>query len=296
MNTISKDTFWFSHDYNAKDDPKCVLLIDQLGLEGYGIFWVLIETLRGQPELCYPMALIPALAKRYGTTAQKMEAVIRGFDLFEVREEKFFYSNSLIDRVMRYKEIQDKKSAAALKANQIRWEKEKERRLLEASERTPDGIQTESERTPNLSNNKGKEIKGNNIDSSLHSESSSSDKQAEDVTPELFPSKKELTPQELQAMWNEGRGKLPKVATLTEDRKRKAKARIAEFGKTQEEQRARILDIMEHIRQSEFLQVTWGKCNFDWLIANGGNWVKVVEGNYDNKVGGTKNINDKWKE
>ena len=97
-------------------------------------------------------------------------------------------------------------------------------------------------------------------------------------------------------MWNEGRGKLPKVATLTEDRKRKAKARIAEFGKTQEEQRARILDIMEHIRQSEFLQVTWGKCNFDWLIANGGNWVKVVEGNYDNKVGGTKNINDKWKE
>ena len=42
---MSKDAYYFSHDSNAKDDPKCMVLIDQLGLEGYGIFWVLIETL-----------------------------------------------------------------------------------------------------------------------------------------------------------------------------------------------------------------------------------------------------------
>ena len=34
---------YFPHDSNAKDDPKCMVLIDQLGMEGYGIYWVLIE-------------------------------------------------------------------------------------------------------------------------------------------------------------------------------------------------------------------------------------------------------------
>ena len=40
---MSKDAYYFTHDSNAKDDPKCALLIDQLGMEGYGIYWMLIE-------------------------------------------------------------------------------------------------------------------------------------------------------------------------------------------------------------------------------------------------------------
>jgi hypothetical protein len=38
-----------------------VILIEQLGLEGYGIFWMIIETLRDQPGYQYPLILIPAL-------------------------------------------------------------------------------------------------------------------------------------------------------------------------------------------------------------------------------------------
>ena len=45
-----KDAYWLQHDSNAKDDPKCMLLIEDLGLEGYGVFWVLIEYLRDQPD------------------------------------------------------------------------------------------------------------------------------------------------------------------------------------------------------------------------------------------------------
>ena len=73
---MTKDAYYFPHDSNAKDDPKCVLLIEQLGLEGYGIFWVLIETLRDQPEYKYPLQLLPALARRYNTTAEKMKTVV----------------------------------------------------------------------------------------------------------------------------------------------------------------------------------------------------------------------------
>ena len=93
-----KDAYFFSHDSNAKDDPKCVMLIEQLGLEGYGIYWVLIETLRDQPLYRYPVALIPALARRYNTTAEKMRTVVNSYGLFVVDENEFF-SLSLMERM-----------------------------------------------------------------------------------------------------------------------------------------------------------------------------------------------------
>jgi hypothetical protein len=107
---IPKDAYYFSHDSNAKDDPKCVLLIDQLGLEGYGIFWVLIETLRDQPNYKYPLMLIPSLARRYNTTAEKMRTVVCNYGLFAVDEEEFF-SLSLMERM---RHLEDKREKARL--------------------------------------------------------------------------------------------------------------------------------------------------------------------------------------
>ena len=43
---MAKETFWFKHDYDAADDDKTMLLIEQLGLEGYGIYWILYECFR----------------------------------------------------------------------------------------------------------------------------------------------------------------------------------------------------------------------------------------------------------
>ena len=115
-----KDAYYFSHDSNAKDDPKCVMLIEQLGLEGYGIFWVLIETLREQPTYKYPMALLPALARRFNTTADKMKAVVCGYGLFVVDDNEFF-SLSLMERMKKL----DAKREQAREAINKRWEKQK---------------------------------------------------------------------------------------------------------------------------------------------------------------------------
>lgn len=98
---MEKDAFYFSHDSNAKDDPKCVMLIEQLGLEGYGIFWVLIETLRDQPGYKYPLALLPALARRFNTTQDKMRVVVCNYSLFKVSDNDFFFSESLMRRMER---------------------------------------------------------------------------------------------------------------------------------------------------------------------------------------------------
>lgn len=85
-----KDAYYFPHDSNAKDDPKIIQLVEQLGLEGYGIFWVLIEILREQPDYRYPLAAVPGLARRYSTTTEKVKVVIHSFNLFEIDEEMFF--------------------------------------------------------------------------------------------------------------------------------------------------------------------------------------------------------------
>ena len=97
---MAKDAYYFSHDSNAKDDKKCMLLIDQLGLEGYGIYWVLIETLRDQVDYKYPLSLVPILAKRYNTSAAKMLLVVEKFNFFEIDEDKNFFSLSLINRML----------------------------------------------------------------------------------------------------------------------------------------------------------------------------------------------------
>ena len=96
---MSKDAYYFTHDSNAKDDPKCALLIDQLGMEGYGIYWMLIEVLRDQPDYKYPLALLPSLARKYNTTPQKIEAVIRGYQLFVVEGGVVFMSETLVKRM-----------------------------------------------------------------------------------------------------------------------------------------------------------------------------------------------------
>jgi hypothetical protein len=115
-----KDAYYFSHDSNAKDDPKCILLIEQLGPEGYGIFWILIETLRDQPDFKYPLKLLSALARRYNTTAEKIKAVVVSYDLFIIENDTFFFSESLNRRMILFQEKRKKLSEAGKKGAQLK--------------------------------------------------------------------------------------------------------------------------------------------------------------------------------
>jgi hypothetical protein len=146
---MAKDAYWFSHDCNAKDDPKCMLLIDQLGLEGYGIYWVLIETLRDQNNYRYPLKLVPILAKRFFTSAEKMMAVVKSYDLFTIENEEFFYSESLLTRMLHLDTKREKNKQAAL----VRWNKN-----------NANAMQTHSECNAEVMLSKVKETKLKNID------------------------------------------------------------------------------------------------------------------------------------
>ena len=110
---MKKDAYYFSHDANSQDDPKCMLLIDQLGMEGYGIFWALIERLRQEKEYKLPFAIVPSLARRWATSKEKVEVVIKNFGLFVILDDCFFSE--------RLKKSMELKSLKALESINKRW-------------------------------------------------------------------------------------------------------------------------------------------------------------------------------
>lgn len=116
-----KDAYYFPHDSNAKDDPKCIMLIEELGLEGYGIFWTLIETLRDQPDYRAPLAMLPALARRYNSSGEKFKAVVSRYGLFQVADDEFFYSKSFSERMNAIDKRRKELSDAGRRGNAIRW-------------------------------------------------------------------------------------------------------------------------------------------------------------------------------
>ncbi|MFX4284862.1 Lin1244/Lin1753 domain-containing protein [Aliarcobacter butzleri] len=148
-----KDAFYFSHDSNAKDDFKCMLLIEELGLEGYGIFWILVETLREQDSFKYPIRLLPSLSRKYNTTLTKMEVVIRNYNLFQIDQENFFFSESLNRRMALMDKAREQRKLAGIASGKARKKNKIERPLNECS--TDD----EQIKEKKVKENKQKEIK-----------------------------------------------------------------------------------------------------------------------------------------
>lgn len=114
-----KDAFYFPHDSNAKDDPKCSILLEQLGCEGYGIFWILIETLREQPNYRYPMGLLPVIARKYNTTHEKVRVVVGNYGLFSIDADEFF-SLSLNRRMEQVEQIRNINRMKGIKSGEAR--------------------------------------------------------------------------------------------------------------------------------------------------------------------------------
>ena len=172
VKSTKKETCYFSHDANAKDDFKIMLLIEELGLEGYGIFWVLIETLREQQNYKYPIKLLSVLARKYNTTLVKLEVVVKNYHLFQIEDDCFFYSSSLNRRMQKMEEaieqrvIAGKISAAKRKQEQIEQLKQLEVNLSssDSNERPLNECSANAQQIKEKKKNKNKEINNNNRD------------------------------------------------------------------------------------------------------------------------------------
>ena len=103
---------YFSHDYNARNDPKVQEVLFDHGIAGLGVFWCLIENLYEQGgEL--PLTACKSIAFALHTESNIVESVVRDFNLFQNDGEKF-WSNSVNARINKRNDITEKRKQAAL--------------------------------------------------------------------------------------------------------------------------------------------------------------------------------------
>lgn len=123
---------YFPHDFNARVDRKILRCRKVLGIEGYGIYWMLIETLCLQENFSYPLKDIDLLADDFGCSVEKVEAVVKQFELFQVDKDAKFFSLSLIARMQKYLELSEK----ARNSVNVRWDKARKLKELQQNNTT----------------------------------------------------------------------------------------------------------------------------------------------------------------
>lgn len=129
MDKVKLSVNYFTHDFNARHDRKSLRLRKVLGCEGYGIYWMIIETLATQENFSYPLKDIDLLADEFDSSVEKVEAVIRQFDLFQIDESNNFFSLSLVARMQKFLEISEK----ARQSVNVRWQKARKLKEIDTS-------------------------------------------------------------------------------------------------------------------------------------------------------------------
>lgn len=96
---MAKDAYYFSHDANARHDPKMIEIRSLYGMKGYCIYFGIIEMLRehsGYKMPCNPKTIAFDLRE----DEQVVENIMFNFGLFIIEENgKTFYSDSLLKRM-----------------------------------------------------------------------------------------------------------------------------------------------------------------------------------------------------
>lgn len=158
---MKKDSYYFPHYYNARGDRKILKLRRVLGLEGYAIYFMLLEILREQTDFRLPLDCVPDLEFDIRVSKEKIESVIRQFDLFKIDEEQKFFSPKLIHYLQPYIEKSEKMRELANR----RWSKTLEDKPEEKNMRAQCvGISTGNAKRVKESKGEESKVKENNSD------------------------------------------------------------------------------------------------------------------------------------
>lgn len=150
---VGKDAYYFTHDSNARNDPKILAMRSVYGSEGYGWFWMIIEMLREQENYVLPVNHLcyEALALQFGCQPAQIEKFITACcnDFKDrtggllCRDDNYIWSTSLCRRMA---VLDQKREKARLSAYQ-RWNNDMQyaNALPPHSERKAIAMPTQSE-------------------------------------------------------------------------------------------------------------------------------------------------------
>lgn len=257
---MAKDVFYFTHDFGARNDPKLLAVSRRYGLAGIGLYWCVIEMLYEQGGLL-ELDSLDSIGYQLHDDDSIINSLVNDFGLFE-SDGKMFWSHSVNKRLDRRAEIAGKRRQAA----QNRWKGSETAKEGQEEANEPEGINTPlKDEKPTEGKKKGKDVDFNAIVAMYHAECPS----------------------------------FPRIVKVSEARKSKIRIRLEEMKGDFDV----IKKVFQKLEASKFCRGDnkngW-KASFDWIFENEKNWVKVYEGNYDNKIGNTsapdnKGVNDIWK-
>ena len=156
---MSKETFYFSHDYNARNDIKIQALLVEHGAVGYGVYWIIVEILHEESakKLKLDSLTYVAIARQASTCVEQAKAVVEcclEYELF-AEEDGYFYSKRILKNINKRLEISEMRS----KAGRISAEKRKKSTSVDKKPTSVEENPTKSNKEKEI---KGKEIKENN--------------------------------------------------------------------------------------------------------------------------------------
>jgi hypothetical protein len=109
---MKKDAFYFPHFSNARHDRKLKRVIKDLGIEGYGIYFMILEVLRDQQDFKYPMVDLDLLADEFGTSESKVSVVVNNYDLFIIDSDEQFFSPKMLTYLEPYFRMREQRKLA----------------------------------------------------------------------------------------------------------------------------------------------------------------------------------------
>lgn len=257
---MAKDVFYFTHDFGARNDPKLLAVSRRYGLAGIGLYWCVIEMLYEQGG-SLELNSLDSIGYQLHDDDSIINSLVNDFGLFET-DGKMFWSESVNKRIDRRAEIARKRRQAA----QNRWNGSEVAKEDQEEASEPEGVNIPlKDEKPTEGKKKGKDVDFNAIVAMYHAECPS----------------------------------FPRIVKVSEARKSKIRIRLEEMKGDFDV----IKKVFQKLEASKFCRGDnkngW-KASFDWIFENEKNWVKVYEGNYDNKIGNTsapdnKGVNDIWK-
>lgn len=159
---MSKETYFFRHDYHARNDHRLCALVSDHGAAGYGIYWCLVEMLHEETTHKLPMQdyLFRSVAKQMSTTAEQVLNIVQDcmnvYQLFS-GESGFFFSNRVFKNISDREDIKEKRS----KAGKISAEK---RKIATSDEHVLTSVEQNSTKKRKVKEKKVKEKKVKEIE------------------------------------------------------------------------------------------------------------------------------------
>ena len=110
-----KDAYYFSHDSNARNDQRLMRVRMQYGMEGYGIYFGLIEILRETEGYTLSFDDLESISFDLRVDFEKVDDIVSNYNLFVVEGMSMFYSKSLKRRMECLDEKKEKRAKAGRK-------------------------------------------------------------------------------------------------------------------------------------------------------------------------------------